>query len=141
MEEIFRLLEEEQIHKAIEYIYEKLKEKDSKGEFVEDLINHLNKLNKKSEIIIKTIFPSLLRLIGIENDVLRYSLFIYMKSSLRFFSNVFLPIGLILLLNVIDYVFLNWIINSIYLFLIMAIAYLRWRIAFIDNRRIFSRSP
>ena len=80
MEEVFRLLDEKEIHKAIEYIYEKLKEKNSKGEFVEDLINHLNKLNEKSEIIIKTIFPSLLKLIGIENDVLRYSLLLSLKS-------------------------------------------------------------
>ncbi len=80
MEEVFRLLEEEHIHSAIEYIYEKLKEKDSKGEFVEDLINHLNKLNEKSEIIFKTIFPSLLKLIGIDNDVLRYSLLLSLKS-------------------------------------------------------------
>lgn len=68
--------------------------------------------------------------------ILRYLIFIHMKSSLRFLSNTFLPIGIVLLLSIIDRLLKNWIINSIFVFLLIGIAYLRWKIALLDDVRL-----
>lgn len=68
--------------------------------------------------------------------ILRYLIFIHMKSSLRFLSNTFFPIGLVLLLSVIDRLLKNWIINSIFVFSLIGIAYLRWKIALLDDVRL-----
>jgi len=71
--------------------------------------------------------------------ILRYMIFIHMKSSLRFLTNVFLPIGLVLLLCIIDKVFQNWIINGIYELLLIGVAFLRNKIGMIDDKRLLKR--
>jgi len=71
--------------------------------------------------------------------ILKYSIYIQMRSSLRFLSNAFLPIGLVLLLCIIDKLFQNWIINGIYELLLIGIAFLRWKIASIDDKRLSKR--
>lgn len=71
--------------------------------------------------------------------ILRYSIFILMKSPLRFISNVFLPLGIVLLLCIIDKLFQNWVINGIYELLLIGIAFFRWKIAKIDDRRLLKR--
>jgi len=91
MEEIFKLMDEEQTNSAIELIQEKLKNPAISEDFSEDLINNLNVLNEKSDVIIKTIFPSLLKLIGMDNDVLRYSLVLSLKSLCRSHPDLIIP--------------------------------------------------
>jgi len=71
--------------------------------------------------------------------ILRYSIFIHMKSPLRFLSNAFLPIGLVLLLCIIDKLFQNWIINGMYELSLIGITFLRWKIAKIDDKRLLKR--
>ena len=68
--------------------------------------------------------------------ILRYLIFIHMKSSLRFLSNTFFPIGIVLLLSIIDRLLKSWIINSIFVFSLIGIAYLRWKIALLDDVRL-----
>jgi len=71
--------------------------------------------------------------------ILRYLIFILMKSSLRFLSNALLPIGLVLLLCIIDKLFQNWIINGIYELSLIGGGFLRWKIASIDDARLLKR--
>lgn len=89
-----------------------------------------------SVIIIPLIYTVSFLMIPI---ILRYMIFIHMKSSLRFLTNVFLPIGLVLLLCIIDNVFQNWIINGIYELLLIGVAFLRNKIGMIDDKRLLKR--
>ena len=82
MEEIFDLLETDQTQKAIDIILERLVV-DEKDEFVEILINNLNRINAEHSGVIKAIYAHLLKLIGIENDVLRYSLVLSLKTVIE----------------------------------------------------------
>jgi hypothetical protein len=78
MEDIFKLLEEEKTQSAIDRILDLLA-KDDNDEFVEELIHNLNRINAEHSGVIKAIYAQLLKLIGIENDVLRYSLILSLK--------------------------------------------------------------
>ncbi len=82
MEEIFDLLETDQTQKAIDIILERLLA-DENDEFVELLINNLNRINAEHSEVIKAIYTQLLKLIGIENDVLRYSLILSLKTVIE----------------------------------------------------------
>ncbi|MHA1821937.1 MAG: hypothetical protein ACTSU2_16295 [Promethearchaeota archaeon] len=79
MEEIFKLIEEQKIQKAIELIQANLVKEPIDEEFIEQLINNLSRLYAKSKVILKSLLPNLLKLIGIKNDVLRYSLLLDLK--------------------------------------------------------------
>ena len=79
MEEIFTLLEEEKTQTAIDRILELLS-MEGNEEFVEKLINSLNRISAEYKGVIKAIYAQLLKLIGIENDVLRYSLVLSLKT-------------------------------------------------------------
>ena len=89
-----------------------------------------------SILIVPLIYLIIILMIPI---ILRYWIFIRMKSSLRFLSNAFLPLGLVLLLCLIDNVFQNWIINGFYGLLLFGIAFLRGKIASIDDKRLLKR--
>ena len=79
MEEIFTLLEEDKTQEAIDRILERLG-MEGNDEFVEKLIHSLNRINAEYTGVIKAIYAQLLKLIGIENDVLRYSLVLSLKT-------------------------------------------------------------
>jgi hypothetical protein len=79
MEEIFKLLEEGKTQAAIDHILERLG-RDKNDDFVEKLINSLNQISAEYPGVIKAIYAQLLKLIGIENDVLRYSLVLSLKT-------------------------------------------------------------
>lgn len=89
-----------------------------------------------SEIIIPLIILTIFFMIPI---VLRYTIFIHMRSSLRFLSNAILPIGLVLLLCILDKLFQNWIINSMYELSLLGIAFLRLKIGQFDDKRLLRR--
>ena len=57
--------------------------------------------------------------------ILRYTIFINMKSPVRFLSNMFLPIGCFSSLIVLDYFFENLIVNGSVVLFILIIFYLR----------------
>ena len=82
MEEIFDLLEIDKTQAAIDIILERLG-LDGNDEFVEVLINNLNRINAEHSGVIKTIYAQLLKLIGIDNDVLRYSLVLSLKTVIE----------------------------------------------------------
>ncbi|TFG21303.1 MAG: hypothetical protein EU530_00725 [Promethearchaeota archaeon] len=82
MEEIFDLLATDQTQKAIDIILERLLA-ESNDEFIELLINNLNRINAEHSEVIKAIYTQLLKLIGIENDVLRYSLVLSLKTVIE----------------------------------------------------------
>ncbi|MBN2157199.1 MAG: hypothetical protein JW776_14235 [Candidatus Lokiarchaeota archaeon] len=79
MEEIFTLLGQEKTQTAIDQILERLSEVNN-DEFVENLIHNLNRIVAEYPGTIQAIYPALLKLIGIENDVLRYSLILSLKT-------------------------------------------------------------
>jgi len=79
MEEIFTLLEEEKTQTAIDRIFELLGMEEN-DDFIETLINSLNRISAEYKGVIKAIYAQLLKLIGIENDVLRYSLVLSLKT-------------------------------------------------------------
>ena len=91
MEEILKLIQEEHTNSAIELIQEKLKDPDIAEEFSEELINNLNRINEESDVIVRTLFPNLLKLIGMENDVLRYSLVLSLKTVCRSHPDLVIP--------------------------------------------------
>jgi len=82
MEEIFDLLDTDKTQAAIDIIHECLAQ-DENDEFVETLINSLNRINAEHSGVIKAIHAQLLKLIGIENDVLRYSLVLSLKTLIE----------------------------------------------------------
>ena len=57
--------------------------------------------------------------------ILRYTLFLDMKTIPRFLSNLLLPVGCSILLVLTDFTFQSWILNGLVIFLIIGAAYLR----------------
>ncbi|MFX0139207.1 MAG: hypothetical protein ACFFDN_36535, partial [Candidatus Hodarchaeota archaeon] len=63
-----------------------------------------------------------------------------MRSHWRFLSNAFLPIGLIFIFIIIDDTLQNTILNSIFVLLIIGIAYVRKKVGLIDDKRLLKNS-
>jgi hypothetical protein len=99
MASIFQLLDEDKIQSAIDKIKAKLNEKQDSAEFIEQLINNLNRLSAKSNLIMRTLFPELIKLISIDNDVLRYSLVLSLKSVCESEPALLLPYSRDLLMS------------------------------------------
>ncbi len=83
MEEIFSLLIQQRTQEATNRILQRLSEQNN-NEFVENFIHSLNRLTNEYITVSKEIYPSVLKLIGIENDMLRYSLVLSLKILIVF---------------------------------------------------------
>lgn len=68
--------------------------------------------------------------------IIRYSIWITMPTIPKFFSNVMLPIACSGLLLLVDYYFMNWWINTIAIYLVIGIIYLRSYISLKDTKNI-----
>ena len=88
----------------------------------------INELNNINNLLICLLLPLLFIPI-----IARYTIWKRMPTILRFFSNVFLPIGCTTLLLVVDDFFQNWWLNTLVLVLVSAIIILRSYVAQKEN--------
>lgn len=79
IEDIIHLIEQGKIDEAANKVKERLNKNWDNEDYDEILINNLSNLSAKSVEFIKDVFPSLLKLIRINTDVLRYSLILSLK--------------------------------------------------------------
>jgi len=90
MEEIFSLLTQQRTQEATNRILQRLSEQNN-NEFIENFIHSLNRLTNEYITVSKAIYPSVLKLIGIENDMLRYSLVLSLKILVEQDPSLIIP--------------------------------------------------
>lgn len=88
IEELIHLIEQGKIDEAANKVKERLNKNWENEDYDEILINNLSNLSSKSVDFIKEIFPSLLKLIRINADVLRYSLILSLKPIVETYPDL-----------------------------------------------------
>ncbi|MHA1718442.1 MAG: hypothetical protein ACTSXK_02880 [Promethearchaeota archaeon] len=78
MEKIFELLDEKNFDAAISLIKENLSKRDQN--FIEDLVPSLNIITSSSIEVVEAIMTSLLGILNIDDDVIRYSIILSLRS-------------------------------------------------------------